>query len=177
MNKVVDWLQILGNLGLVVGLVLVGFQLKQNSEILKTQVLMDESRRSVDQEWTIVGEEGARVWAKSIATPTELSLEEKRIMEAILWTVVENWLSVYRLDEQGLVEVDWESRISDESVFWFGNTYGRGWWDNWLVETSMPADITLLVSQQLDSNPDFTKKYFLGTEEAVKRRLKDRKLQ
>ena len=58
-GKLSNWLQIAANVGIVVGLLLVGVQLKQNSDLLKTQLLYDESRRAVDLETLVVGENGA----------------------------------------------------------------------------------------------------------------------
>jgi len=52
------------NVGIVVGLLLVIVKLKQNSDLLKTQLLYDESRCAVDLESLVVGENGAEVWAK-----------------------------------------------------------------------------------------------------------------
>ena len=46
MNR--DWLQIVANVGLITGLILVGLQLKQNSDLLKTQLLYEESGRFMD---------------------------------------------------------------------------------------------------------------------------------
>ena len=89
-QEVGRWLQIVSNIGILGGLILVTFQLQQNSEILKTQVMSDESRRVTEQELILVGEEGARVWAKSMERPNDLDLQEQRIMEAFFWSVVES---------------------------------------------------------------------------------------
>ena len=45
-------------------------------------------------EGLLVGEEGAKVWAKSIEDPENLSLAEQRIMEALLWSYTERLRSV-----------------------------------------------------------------------------------
>ena len=44
-NKMVSWLQVGANLGIILGLVLVGLQLKQNSDLLKIQLLYQESHQ------------------------------------------------------------------------------------------------------------------------------------
>ena len=103
-GKLSNWLQIAANVGIVVGLLLVGVQLKQNSNLLKTQLLYDESRRAVDLETLVVGENGAEVFAKSISDAENLSLPEQRIMEALLWSFVEQLRSTRLLTELGLLE-------------------------------------------------------------------------
>jgi hypothetical protein len=150
------WLQIASNIGILGGLILVGFQLHQNSEILKTQVMSDESRRIVEQEWLLVGEEGARVWAKSIEHPNDLDLEEQRIMDSILWTRLENFHHTHRLSTQGLVDIDWKSRVSDEAGYYFGNPYGRGWWNYMGDLTVVPQELKEAINEALESDPNST---------------------
>ncbi|MBT4522626.1 MAG: hypothetical protein HOC23_21725 [Halieaceae bacterium] len=75
-------LQIVANLGIVVGLLLVGIQLTQNSDLLKIQLLYEESDRAIQLESLLVGEEAASVWAKSIEAPEHLTLAEHSNDEA-----------------------------------------------------------------------------------------------
>lgn len=84
--KLNRWLQVSANIGIVLGLVLVGFQLKQNSELARIQLLYEESNRAIELETEVVGERAAEVWAKSIQAPEDLTLAEIRIMEALLWS-------------------------------------------------------------------------------------------
>jgi hypothetical protein len=155
-QEVGRWLQITSNIGILGGLILVGFQLHQNSEILKTQVMSDESRRAVEQEWLLVGEEGARVWAKSMERPNDLNLQEQLIVDFILWTFLENFRHTHRLSTQGLVDIDWKSRVSEEAIYIFGNPYGRGWWNTIRVGTYVAQDLKQVIDEELESNPNFT---------------------
>ena len=88
-TKISNWLQITANVGIVGGLLLVGVQLQQNADLLKTQLLYEESIRMVELETKVVGENAAKVWAKSLTDPRNLTLEEQRIMEALLWSYAE----------------------------------------------------------------------------------------
>ena len=112
-GKLNNWLQVSANIGIVLGLVLVGVQLRQNSELARIQLLNDESQRVVEFELELVGEHGASVWAKSIEDPENLTLEEVRIMEALLWSFIENLRGTYRLAQLGLLEdSDWRSFVN-----------------------------------------------------------------
>ncbi len=73
-TKTSNWLQVTANLGFVAGLILVGVQLQHNSDLLKTQLLDEESRRIVEQEAQYVGEHAAKVWAKSLTEPRNLNI-------------------------------------------------------------------------------------------------------
>ncbi len=156
-QEVGRWLQIVSNIGILGGLILVGFQLQQNGEILKTQVMSDESRRVTEQESILIGEEGARVWAKSMERPNDLDLQEQRIMEAFFWSVVENWEHTHKLSTQGLVDVDWKTRISDEAAYYFGYPYGRGYWNVVRTYDHIPQDMKQVIDETLESAPNFTR--------------------
>jgi hypothetical protein len=161
-RKVSDWLQISANLGIVVGLLLVGVQLKQNSDLLKTQLLFEESRRAVDLETLVVGENGAETWARSISSASELSLSDQRIMEALLWGFVEQLRSTRLLAELGLLDDDeWRWRVRSESAFWLANDYGRAWWMNYAdSNTLLPDDLISEVNLRLaEVDANFTAEY------------------
>ena len=66
-SKVAGWLQVAANVGIVAGLILVGVQLKQNSDLLKTQLLYEESKRLVELETQVVGEIGPNIKETTVA--------------------------------------------------------------------------------------------------------------
>ena len=77
-SKLVSWLQVSANIGIVLGLVLVGVQIKRSSDLTKIELLYEESRRFVELETMVVGENAAEVWAKSLEEPENLTLAEVR---------------------------------------------------------------------------------------------------
>lgn len=152
-NKLSGWLQVLANVGIVVGLLLVGVQLKQNSDLLKTQMLYEESSRAIGIETLVVGERGAETWAKSINQPENLDLAEQRIIEALLWSFVEQLRGAYILYQQGLLdEEEWQRRINSDSAFYLANNYGRVWWDNYSDgNENFPQAVIEAVNDRLSS--------------------------
>jgi hypothetical protein len=171
-QKLSNWLQIAANVGIVIGLLLVGVQLKQNSDLLKTQLLYDESRRAVDLETLVVGENGAEAWAKSISDPKNMSLPEQRIMEALLWSFVEQLRSTRLLAELGLLEdEEWRLRVKSESAFYLGNDYGKAWWESYSTgNNSLPDDLIAEVNSRLSEvNKNFTADYAKSVIDLVNR--------
>jgi hypothetical protein len=169
-GKLSNWLQISANVGIVVGLLLVGVQLKQNSDLLKTQLLYDESRRAVDLETLVVGENGAEVWAKSISDAKNMSLPEQRIMEALLWSYSEQLRSTHMLAELGLLEdEEWKLRVNSEAAFYLANDYGKAWWINYSDgNSSLPDDLIAAVNSRLaEVDTNFTADNFKNVMELV----------
>jgi hypothetical protein len=155
-NKLSNWLQIAANIGILGGLVLVGFQLQQNSEILQAQMLSAESQSLIDQELQIVGEQGAAAWVSAMTDPTNVSLEHHRIMEAIYWSAIETWRHVEQLETLDLADVDPHNRVSEEAGWYFGNTYGRAWWSARRDTTELSDDLKKVVDDTIHANPNLT---------------------
>jgi hypothetical protein len=173
--KLNDWLQVVANLGIVIGLLLVGVQLKQNSDLLKTQLLYDESHRAIELETQVIGEDGARVWAKSLTDPENLTLEEQRIIEALLWSFAEQLRATRMLAELGLLDdSEWRVRVYGESGFWLGNRYGRAWWANYSDDSEMPDDLIAAVNDRLSEvTAEHTLTYMAGARNGLGERPDD----
>ncbi|HET6563796.1 MAG TPA: DUF4440 domain-containing protein [Xanthomonadales bacterium] len=154
-------LQILANLGIVAGLVLVGVQLKQNSDLLKMQLLYEESERSMSIENLVVGEDAAQVWAKSLTDAPGLTLAERRVLEAMLWSYTENLRATHMLSEMGLLRnEEWRLRVMADSAFYLANPYARAWWTNYTEDPELPQDLVDAVNTRLAGAAyDFTSGY------------------
>ena len=164
-GKLNSWLQVSANIGIVLGLLLVGVQLKQNSDLARIQMLNEESRRVVDYELEVGGERGAEVWAKSIEDPENLTLDEVRIMEALLYSFVENLRGTYRLADLGLLEEsDWRRRVETEVTFYLSDPYSRAWWVNFggTPNESVPEELRLAIQAVIASDDRSVTDYILA---------------
>jgi len=160
-SKLNNWLQVAANLGIVLGLVLVGVQLKQNSDLVRIQLLYEESNRAIELETKVVGEQAAEVWAKSIEDPENLTLAEIRIMEALLWSFVEQLRGTHKLAELGLIsEADWRARVDSEVTFYLSDRYSIAWWKNFgQPGGSMPADLIDAINRTIAGDDRSTLDY------------------
>lgn len=162
-GKLTDWLQVSANIGIVVGLVLVGVQLQQNSDLLKTQLMYEESYRATELETQVIGENAAVVWSKSITDAKSMSLAEQRIMEALLWSFVEQLRGTRMLAELGLLEdADWRARVDSDAAFYLANEYGMAWWTNFINDSTstLPDDLKAAINARLAaSDSEFTLNY------------------
>lgn len=161
-EKLSKWLQVSANIGIVLGLVLVGLQLRQNSELARIQLLYEESSRAVELESKVIGEQAAEVWAKSIERPEDLTLAEIRIMEALLWSFLEQLRGTYRLAELGLLSDEaWRSRAESEVTFYLSDPYSRAWWENYgsVANDSVPERLRLVVNDVIARDDSSVRDY------------------
>ena len=155
-DRLASWLQITANIGILGGLILVGFQLQQNSEILQAQMMSAESRSVIDQELQIIGEDGAKAWISAMSDPGNVSPEHHRIMEAIYWSAIETWRHTEELGNLGLADVDALSRVTEEAAWYFGNTYGRAWWNVRRDGTLISDELKEAIDEAIASSPNLT---------------------
>ena len=169
-SKLNSWLQVAANIGIVLGLVLVGVQLKQNSDLARIQLVYAESQSSIDLELEVVGELGAQVWAKSIEDPENLTLAEVRIMEALLWGFAENLRGTYRLAELGLLEEeDWHRRVESEVTFYLSDRYSRAWWANYgQASDTYPVELRDAINAVIADDDRSVTDYILEPQRSMK---------
>jgi hypothetical protein len=164
-SKIFNWLQVSANIGIVLGLVLVGLQIKQSSDLTKIELLYEESRRFVEFETMVVGENAAEVWAKSLEDPENLTLAEVRIMESLLWSFVEQLRGTYRLAQLGLIEEeDWRKRVESEVTFYLSDPYSRAWWKNYAgpEKTNIPPELLAVIQASVAADNTPVMEYIMG---------------
>ncbi len=166
MSKFKVWLEFGASAGIIAGLILVGVQIRQNSQLLKTQLLFEEGLAYAQYEQAMLGENPAVVWAEALESPTELTLEEQRVIDAYLWSARQHWDTLYQLSQQGLIEEEWQQRVKSEAPFIFNNPYARAWWKIYVAGRE-PSDVIDLVNQILDERPEFTIDDYNQIQEAV----------
>ena len=127
-------------------------------------MLYEESQRAVDLELQVVGERGAEVWAKSIEDPENMTLEEIRIMEALLWSFIEVQRGTYRLATLGLIEdADWQQRVDGEVTFWLADRYSLAWWRNYSAQGSnVPPELLDAINARIETITRSTENYIRG---------------
>ena len=152
LGKVGYWLQVGANLGILAGLIIVGLQMKQASDLQKTQILHDATSAYMANEMALIGEGFAAVWAKSIESPESLTLEELRLLDSFLWShYVYRWMGNYRLHQAGLLEeVEWKREVKQDATYIFGSRYGKAWWANFQDHVTLDENAIWFTQEFVD---------------------------
>ena len=122
-----SWVEIGSVLALVGGLALVAAQIKQSTDITRIQLAT-----SVTQNWRTVdatrqSEEFARVLAKSIEQPQDLTLAEFLELDAYYLGVLDQFASLALHRESGYRESTLEDTIANNAQLYFGNAFAQAW--------------------------------------------------
>jgi hypothetical protein len=128
LSKVGNWLQVLGNIGLIAGLALVAIQINQNTQLARIQLIHDSMLANQNMHLVLAGENPGTVWSKAIFEPEMLSDEEMVVADRILRA---NWARVMRLDvlyQLGFDLFD-PTAVAAVTVFdYLGTEFSMAWW-------------------------------------------------
>ena len=126
-DKLVAWLQVIGNFGLILGLVLVGIQIKQNSDLTRVQTGHDAWLFGQGLAEARMGENPQTVLAKMWLDPESLSDEELVAAENFLFGVSLNVRRVEYMTDSGIDQYS-EELIALDSANALASSVGRAWW-------------------------------------------------
>jgi len=127
------WLTLGANIGVVIGLVLVAYQIKQDSDLTKAVLFNDHTNSRKEWNQAMMGENPMAVVAKSIEAPTDLTLEELMVMDMYLIGAINELRRLELLKQAGL-EVD--ANVEALQVFYFGSNFAKSWYAQYGSGTS-----------------------------------------
>jgi hypothetical protein len=87
-------ISIAANLGIIVGLVLVALQLRQNASLARIQILSQDISDERAVEIGMFGDAGAVAWAKPIESLETMTSAEVKVVDGYLVNQVQGWLRV-----------------------------------------------------------------------------------
>jgi hypothetical protein len=127
-DRLTRWLTFGANLGVIVGIVFLVLEMRQNSAIASAQVRLDYAAgwRSVDE--SRQSESFAKVIVKSIESPEELSLIELVQLDAYYSGVLDQLLSAQIASTSGLRETPFADVAKSVGTIYFSNEFARSWW-------------------------------------------------
>jgi len=145
-----SWLALVANLAVVVGLVLVMVQMRQNAALTRVQVINDYFNAYVGSETVFAGTDPTAIWAKSILEPENLTLAEMRALEIQTYSPLSRWIGLYWMSEAGIADDEvWKGQIRADTSFYFGTAYGRAWWAHF-SDSINPSFMPQVVREEID---------------------------
>ena len=146
-SEINTWLTLAANVGVLVGLILVAFQIRQNTEITRAQVANDWFLADMQLELAMMGENPAASWTKAVYEPDKLTQEDAAILDRYFNYGLVQLQRLQRMNELGLADDRWKDRIG--YLTWhLGNGPGRRWWSHF--RDGFPAEFAATVDEILE---------------------------
>ena len=129
LNKLNDWLRVIADLGILVGIVLVLVQMNQNDDLMRSQIMNQYYDSNAEYEASFAGENLPAIWEKSLLDPENLTLAEMRALEAVTFAPLFRWINLYRQNEDSVLgKMDWKEEVQMDATWIFKGPYARSWW-------------------------------------------------
>ncbi len=129
-EKVNSWLTLGANLGVLVGIIFLAAEIRQNSDLARLQFAEDRQTTWQQGELVVFGDSIATVWEKSVLDPESLSLAETRMMDAYLAFQLTNATKVLNLERGGLLAIGaTEQHLQTNLAFFFDTHFAKAWWE------------------------------------------------
>lgn len=149
------WLTLVANLGVLAGLLLVAYEIRQSAGIATAQARLEYSAgwRSVDGSRQDGG--FAAVVAKSIDNPESLTLTERIQLDGFYIGILDQAYSAYVAWQAGVRPNHYASAVAAAVELNFGSAYAKAWWQanraSWDDEEFMTAMDAAIRAEPADS--------------------------
>ena len=148
-DKVNRMLTLAANAGVLFGLILVAFQINQNTELTRGQITNDYYLADMELELAMMGDDPAGSWIKAVYAPDDLTEKDMAIVDRYFNYGLVQVQRLQKMHELGFADDDWEERIG--YLGWqFGNEVGRRWWA--YSKEGFPDDFIQTVDEILARN-------------------------
>ncbi len=158
------WLTLGANLCVVLGLVILIVEVRQNAELTRAAMETGQNDALTQVELSLANPDVSAAWVKSIRAPESLSDVEIRVVESHLVAVMLQWDHMFNMEKIGLVSrAEARRHIQNVAPFYFGSRHGKNWW-RWQKagwEGSPMMEVAGPIVEALDE--DFMLRYLEGT--------------
>ena len=128
MNQLNRWLTLGANLGVVLGLIILIVELRQNSALSRAALEADKNNQLAVIELSLSTPAVAAALEKSWRDPASLTFVEHRLLDGHLAAVMLQWDNMLQIESAGLVSRERVRRhIENSAPFFFGSPYGKAW--------------------------------------------------
>ena len=129
-ERIVGWVSLITNIALLAGIALVAYEINQNSELVRVQLVNEGNILANEIYANSMGENPEEVIARAGECPEQMSYADFIVMDAFLYTSINILYRDYQLAQEGIfTEARWKGGV-DALAHWFlGNEFGRAWWD------------------------------------------------
>jgi len=128
-ERINRWLTLIANIGILIGVALLIFEIRQNSDLMRLQFINDDLLLVAGSEIPMLGDDPAAVMMKSFERPQDRTYADFRIVDAYLTGKVESLVRRYELGREGILEKDNWKTVGFAYKWFFGNKFGRLWWE------------------------------------------------
>jgi len=155
-SKLSDWMQILASVGVLVGILLIFVEIRQNTELGRAEHVAGAYEMWASIAQIELQSDINELFVKSIEQPDALSISE--MMDLSSWLV--NVIAIYQrqttLYQLGLAS-DPKAGLRDAARYYFSGRFGRAWFEANKEWIGMTPVVYETIRDEIESTPIQTK--------------------
>ena len=171
-------LTVLANFGVIVGILLLVYELNQARDFARTEFLASNRLAFQEIERDMMNPDIAAVWTKAAVDPDSLSNAEVRVMDAYLINLYNYWNQQWIFEQEGFLNPgETEAELINDVPFYFGSTFAHVWWEELRSTHVRPNELEFdaLIDKVLaDADPSANRKYIERIQRLVQERVSGR---
>ena len=130
MDKIQNWIQLVTSIAVIVGLILVVYELQQARDLAQAQLTMDNYAIQASMLNTMKGESPSKSKATACINPSALTPEDMEVLSAYYQQLLFRTIYINQINKgSGLLDSNWEWIIERNFKIILQTDYGRAWWD------------------------------------------------
>lgn len=131
LDRVNRWLTLSANIGVVLGLIILIVEVRQNATLTRAAMEAEKNDRLAAIELSLSSPAAAAAWTKSVRAPEDMSDAEIRIVEGHLVSVMLQWDNMFQMEAVGLASRSRvKQHIQNMAPYYFGSAFAKNWWGN-----------------------------------------------
>jgi len=168
-------LTVLANFGVIVGILLLVYELNQARNFARTEFLASNRLVFQEIERDMMNPDIAAVWTKAAVDPDSLTNAEVRVMDAFLISLMNYWRQQWIYEQGGFLNPgETEAELIVDVPFYFGSTFAQVWWEDLRSTHVRPEalEFDALIDKALaDADPSANRKYIERIQRLVQERV------
>ena len=130
LQNISNWLSITTSLAVIGGLILIAYELNQNSDLARV-ALINDGNVSENGLWqAIMNEAPNDVIAKSVECPERLTYSDYVVLDSYLFTALNIVYRNYEIAKEGLfTQSDWKAEVEGYANWYLTDEFSRTYWD------------------------------------------------
>lgn len=145
-------LQIVSNVGVVIGLVLVALQMSQTTEAVRASRLDAWNMGAADTELTLMGDHGATAIATAMTRPSDLT--EEQFLQLVWYqdSLIARTLAAWQAHRAGQISADDWAYIKTGFPIQFGFPAARELWKSF--KFGLPNELVTELDEEIQRHPE-----------------------
>ena len=168
-------LTLLANFGVIVGLLLLVYELNQAREFAKIEFLSSNRLAFQEIERDMMNPDIAAVWVKAAVDPDSMSNSEVRVMDAFLINIYNHWQQQWVLEQGGFLKSgESQAVLMTDVPFYLGSTFAQVWWEDLKSTHDRPGTLEFdaLIDKALaNTDPSANRRYVERIQQRVRERV------